>query len=187
DEELHILREKIEQDCDELPIRDLCTERSGRYDVMVFKLDEKFCEMVSKITQIKSSQIFNILWKKHGEKLKHVTMEIIFSKIWLRICDKLKSINQQFLDGEMELKKVDKYLDVFKTDYDALEKEFMLLSCYFSDATRLDKINKLGNTIRKVKSYKKLFDARQAAHAILELQEVMGLEGDFSEIKRIEE
>ena len=178
------------QDYNELSIRDLCTKRSGEYDVVFFNLDDKFYEMVSKITEIKYSQIFKKLWQKYGEKLKNevVTMEVIFNKIWSRILDKLKSINEQFLDGEMQLKKVDKYLVMCKTDYDALEEEFMLISRFFSGTAHLGEVKKkLGVSIKKVKSYKQLFDAQQAALAILELQEVMGLEGDFSEVENIKQ
>ena len=169
---------------------DLCTEKSGRHDMVFLKLDDKFYEMVSKIAEMKRSRIFNILWKKYGEKLKDevVTMEIIFTEIWSKICGKLQSINRQLLDGEMKLKKLDKYLAMFKTDYVAFKEEFMLLSRYFNDtAMHLDQIEeKLGVRIRKVKRYKKLFDARQAAQAILKLQKAMGLTGDFSEVEKIE-
>jgi hypothetical protein len=190
DEELRVLRDKIVQDYNELSISDLCTKRSGGYDIVFFDLDDKFHEMVSKITEIKNSQIFKKLWQKYSEKLKDefVTMEVIFTNIWSRILDKLKSINEQFLDGEMQLKKVDKYLVMCKTDYDALEEEFMLLSRYFSGTAHLGEVKKkLGVSIKKVKSYKQLFDAQQAALAILELQEVMGLEGDFSQVEKIKE
>ena len=159
--------------------------------MVFFKLDEKFCKMVSRITDIKSSRIFDKLWQKYGKNLRDevVTMEIIFDKIWLKICQELKSINQQFLDGEMQLYKVDKYLNMFEMDYDALEKEFMLLSKYFNDTTtHSEQIKKnLGAIIKKVKSYKKFFDARQAAQAILDLQKTMNLKGDFSEVEKIEE
>ena len=184
------MREKIEQDYDELSIRDLCVKRSARYNTVFFKLDEKFCKMALRITEIKSSRIFDKLWQKYGKNLRDevVTMEIIFGKIWSKICEKLKSINQQFLDGEMQLNKVDKYLSMFEMDYDALEQEFMLLSRYFNDTTHFEQIEKkLGVIIKKVKSYKKLFDARQAAQAILELQKAMDLKGDFSEVEKIEE
>jgi hypothetical protein len=190
DEELHALRDKIMQDYNELSIRDLCTKRSGGYDMVFFNLDDKFYEMVSKITEMKYSQIFKKLWQKYGENLKNelVTMEVLFTKIWSRILDKLKSINEQFLDGEMQLKKVDKYLVICNTDYDTLEKEFMLISRYFSGTAHLGEVKKkLGVSIKKVKSYKQLFDAQQAALAILELQEVMCLEGDFSEVENIKE
>ena len=190
DEELRVLRDKIVQDYNELSISDLCTKRSGGYDIVFFDLDDKFHEMVSKITEIKNSQIFKKLWQKYSEKLKDefVTMEVIFTNIWSRILDKLKSINEQFLDGEMQLKKVDKYLVMCNTDYDALEEEFMLISRYFSGTAHLGEVKKkLGVSIKKVKSYKQLFDAQQAALAILELQEVMGLEGDFSQVEKIKE
>ena len=190
DEELRALRDKILQDYKELSIRDLCTERSGGYEIMFFKLDDKFYEMVSRITEIKRSQIFGKLWQEYGEKFKTevVTMEVILNKIWSKILDKLKSINEQFLDGEMQLKKVDKYLVMCNTDYDALEEEFMLISRYFSGTAHLGEVKKkLGVSIKKVKSYKQLFDARQTALAILELQEVMGLEGNFSEVENIKE
>jgi hypothetical protein len=190
DEELRVLRDKIVQDYNELSISDLCTKRSGGYDIVFFDLDDKFHEMVSKITEIKNSQIFKKLWQKYSEKLKDefVTMEVIFTNIWSRILDKLKSINEQFLDGEMQLKKVDKYLVMCNTDYDALEEEFMLISRYFSGTAHLGGVKKkLGVSLKKVKSYKQLFDAQQAALAILELQEVMGLEGDFSQVEKIKE
>ncbi len=179
------------QDYNELAICDLCAKRSGGYDVMYFKLDDKFYEMVSKIPELKRSRIFNALWKKYGEKLNNeeaVTMEIILNKMWSRICDKLNSINEQFIDGEMQLKKVDKYLNIFGMDYNALQEEFMLLSRYFYGTRHLDQINKkLRAVIKKVKSYKKLFHAQQAAQAILDLQKAMGLEGDFSQVEKIEE
>jgi phage-related tail protein len=190
DEELLALREKTVQDYNELCIRDLCTGRFGKCDVMFFKFDDKFYEMVSRITEIKRSQIFNTLWQRYSEKLKDefVTMEDIFNKIWSIILDKLKLINEQFLDGEMQLKEVDKYLDMCKKDYGRLEEEFMLLSRYFSGTERLGEVKeKLGVSIEKLKSYKKLLDAQQAAQAILELQKVMGLEGDFAEVERIKE
>ena len=190
DEEIFALREKFVQDYDELSIRDLCTRRSGEYNVLFFKLNDKFYEMVSRITEIKRSHIFNKLWQKYSEKLKNevVTMEDIFKKVWSIILDKLKLINQQFLDGEMQFKKVDKYLNMCKTDYDALEEEFMLLSRYFSGTAHLDEVTKtLAVRIRKVKRYKKLSDARQAAQAILDLQKKMGLKGDFAEVEGIKE
>ncbi len=189
DEELRVFRDKILQDYHVLPICDLCIERAGRYDMIYFNLDGRFIEMVSKITELKRSQIFDVLWKKYSEKLKDVvvTMEIILDKIWLRVCEELQSISKKFVDGEMELEKIDDYLSMFKMNYDALEQEFMLLSIYFNGRTHLDQIKKkLGAVIKKVKSYKKLFDARQAAQAILNLQRSMGLEGDFSEVESIE-
>jgi hypothetical protein len=52
----------------------------------------------------------------------------------------------------------------------------------------LDEVTKtLAVRIRKVKRYKKLSDARQAAQAILDLQKVMGLKGDFAEVEGIKE
>ena len=177
------------QDYNELPIRDLCAKRSGGYDIIYFNLDGKFNEMVSNITELKRSKIFKALWKKYGEKLKHeiVTMEIILDKIWLRTCEELQSINQQFLNGEMQLKKVNEYLSMFSKDYNTLEEEFSLLSTYFNGRTHLDQIKKkLGAIMKKVKSYNKLFAARQAAQAILHLQKAMGLEGDFSQVESIE-
>ncbi len=188
DEELRVLRDKIAQDYNELPICKLCCKRSGGYDMMYFKIDDKFYRMATMITELKRSQIFNALWGKYSEKLKDevVTMEIIFSKMWSTIYGKLNSINQQFIDGEMQLKKVDKYLNIFKMDYNALEKEFVLLSRYFNGTRHLDETKKkLGAVIKKVKSYKKLFHAQQAAQAILDLQKAMGLEGDFSQVEKI--
>jgi hypothetical protein len=146
--------------------------------------------MVSKITDMKRSRIFNVLWKKCGEQLKDkvVTMEIILEEVWLRVCDELQSINQEFLDGEMLLRTVDEYLSMFQKNYNALEEEFILLSKYFNSTTHLLQIKQiLELRIMKVKSYKKLFDARQAAQAILKLQKALGLEGDFSEVERIKE
>ncbi len=186
DKELHVFRDKIVQDHNELRICDLCT---GGYDIIYFNLDGKFNEMVSNITKLKRSQIFNALWKKYGDKLKDetVTMEIILDKVWLRTCEELQSINKTFLNGEMQLKKINEYLSMFTKDYNALEEEFLLLSRYFNDRTNLDQIKKkLGAIIKKVKSYNKLFDARQAAQAILDLQKAMGLEGDFSQVESIE-
>ncbi len=184
------MREKNEQSYNELSIRDLCTERSGVCEIVVFNLDEKFTKMVSRITGMKRSRIFNKLWLKYGENVRSekVTMEIIYDNIWLGICEELKSVNQQFLDGEMQLEKLDEYLDMFKMDYDALEKEFILLSSCFRDTTtNLDHVKeKLGTRIKQVKNYKKLFDARQAAETILGLQKRLGLEGDFSEVEKIE-
>ncbi len=186
DEELRVFRDKIVQDYHVLPMCDLCITRSGRYDMIYFNLDDRFIEMVSKITELKRSQIFDVLWKKYSKKLKDVvvTMEIILDKIWLRVCEELQSISKKFLDGEMELKKIGDYLSMFKMNYNALEQEFILLSLYFNGRTHLDQIKKkLGVVIKKVK---KLFDPPQAAQAILNLRRSVGLEGDFSEVERIE-
>ena len=186
------MREKNEEDYNNLSIRTLCVKRSGGYDVMFFSLDEKFCTMISGITEIKNSRIFDKLWRKNGGKLKDkvLTMEEIFENLWLPICDQLMSINQQFLSGDMLLKDVDKYLKLFDTDYQALEKEFLLLSSFFSDNTTFN-VNevkrRLGTKIERVKSYKELFDARDAAQTILLLRQKIGLEGDFSEIENLEE
>ena len=73
-------------------------------------------------------------------------------------------------------------------DYDALEEEIVLLSRYFNGTRHLDQTKKkLGAVIKKVKNYKKLFHDRQAAQAILDLQKAMGLQGDFSQVEKIEE
>ena len=157
--------------------------------MLFFNLDERFHKMVSKITDIKSSLIFKTLWEKHGGELNDeiVKMEIIFENIWLPICKKISEINKEFLDGEMELKKVDEYLNICK-NYDAMELEFILISRHFNETANLEKVKKkLKIIMGKVKSYKKLFDARQAAEAIMQLQNRMGLKGDFSEVKWIEE
>ena len=190
DDELGVLRERIGQDYNDLSIRDLCPPGTSRGRNMIFfKLDDKSYEMVSKMPKMKSSRIFNLLWQKHCEKLKDeiVTMEMLFD-IWSQICDSLILINQKFHDGEMQLREVDKYVEMFKTDYTALEDEFTLLSNYFDGATAhlVQERKKLGVVINKVKSYRKLFEARQAAQAILDLQKALNLKGGFSEVERIE-
>ena len=64
----------------------------------------------------------------------------------------------------------------------------MLLLKYFGGkTTQLDQVQKkLEHIMNKVKSYRKLFDTQQAAQAILELRDTLHLEGDFSEVERIE-
>ena len=155
-----------------------------------FNLDDKFDEMVSKVIKIKDSRIFNVLWKEYGESLKDevVTMEIIWCQMWSRICEELRSICKQFYNGEMKLRKVDEYLDIFKNDNDAIINEFIQLSEFFNpNMGQLDQIRKqLEDIIEKMKSYKKLFNTQQAADAVLRLQKVMGLEGDFSQVRSIE-
>ena len=152
--------------------------------------------MISKVTEIQDNRIFQVLWRKYGENLEEdheeVTMEIIFSQMWSRICEELQEICRQFRDGDVKLKKIEEYLDMFKMNYDAVVDELVLLSRYFNGTGKLDERNmdqiknKLAGIMEKVKSYKKLFNARQAAEAILNLQDVMGLTGDFSQVKSIE-
>ena len=145
--------------------------------------------MVSNITEMKSSRIFNVLWKKYGEHFnrKSVTMKIILYEVWLKICEELQSINQKFLNGNMKLRVIDEYLNIFEMDYEALKKEFMLLSKYFNGAADLEQTEeKLVLRIRKVKCYLKLYDAQQAAQAILKLQKALGLKGDFSKVESID-
>ena len=190
DDELRDLREKTEEDLTDLSICNLCTSRrSGKCDDVFFKLDDKYNEMVLKIHKIKDSHFFKKMQEKYGRKFRDnvVTMELLFT-IWSNICQKLESKNQKFVDGEMQLKKISNYVKMFSMDYKALEEEFMLLSSFFSGATRLDQLKKkLGLVINKVKSYKKLFNTQQAAQVILELQKALDLQGDFTEIKGIEE
>ena len=188
DDELRVLRKKIDQDYDDLSICELCTPETC--DVKYFELDEMSCEMVSKMPALKGSRMFNNLWQKYGGSIRDsvVSVEMIFT-IWSKICDELQSKNQEFIDGKMQLQKVDEYIKMFKNDYKALEDEFMLLSKYFGDeTTKLDHVKEeLGLVINKMKSYKKLFDTRQAAQAILELRERLDLKGDFSDVEGIEQ
>ena len=190
DDKLRVLRDKIKQDHTNLSIRVLCTPtRSGKCHDEFFNLDEKSNEMVLKIPAVKDSQIFKKLWEKYSGRIKDgvVTVEMLY-KIWSKISKKLKSKNQDIVSGEMQVKKIRKYVDMFKMDYKALEDEFMLLSKYFNGATHLDQVKKkLGVVIDKVKSYEKLFSTQQAAQAILQLQQALDLQGDFSEIEEIEE
>ena len=190
--ELRTLREKINQDYNNLPIRDLCVQTSGTYEVTFFNLEKKFCNMVSRIAEIKSSQIFNELWQKHGKDLKKevMTMEIMCDNLWKPICDELKAVNRQFLSGDMLLKDIDNYLKLFNMDYVALKTEFLLLSKFFSDngTSNNDKVEqKLDARIERVKKYQKLFDARDASEAIEVLRKKMNLQGDFSAIKKLKE
>ena len=191
DDELRVLRNKIDQDYHDLSIRELCTPgTSGRCDVIFFKLNSMSNEMVSKMPALKGSQIFNNLWQKYGGSKRDsvVSMEMIFT-IWSKICDKLQSKSQEFLDGEMQLQEVDKYIKMFDNDYKALEDEFIFLLKYFGgETTVLDYVKeKIWSVISKVKSYKKLFDCRQAAQAILELRKRFDLQGDFSKVEEIEQ
>ena len=191
DDELRVLREKIEQDHADLSIRDLCTpRRSGGCDDVFFKLDDKSNEMVLKMPAIKDSQIFEKLWRKYGRRLSDdvVTVEMLFTT-WSKIRDKLELKSQEFVNGKMQLKKIGEYVDMFEMDYKALEDEFMLLSKYFNDAaTPLDQVKKeLEHVIKKVKCYRKISDTRQAAKAVLELQEALDLQGDFSEVEGIKQ
>ena len=190
-DELRVLREKIEQDHTDLFIRDLCTpRRSGGFDDVFFKLDDKSNEMVLKIPAIKDSRIFKKLWRKYGRRLSDdvVTVEMLFTT-WSKICDELELKSQEFVNGKMQLKKIGEYVDMFEMDYKALEDEFMLLSKYFNDAaTHLDQVKKeLERVIKKVKCYRKISDTQQAAKAILELQEALDLQGDFSEVEGIKQ
>ena len=145
--------------------------------------------MVLNLTDIKNSQIFRVMWEKYGKELKKelVTMEIIFSKMWSRICKELQLICQQFHDGKVKLREIDECLNMFKMDYDALIDDIILLSRFFKNTAQLEQIeNKLVDIMEKVKSYKKLVNARQAAHAIVNLENVIGLKGDFSQVRNIE-
>ena len=148
--------------------------------------------MVSRITEIKSSRIFKKLWHKYRKDLKKevVTMEMIYDNLWKPIRDQLCVVNQQFLSGDMLIKDVDKYLKLFDTNYEALGKEFLLLSKFFSDKTESD-VNELkkllGSKMERVKSYMRLFDAQDASQAIEALAERMGLKGDFSAIENLKE
>lgn len=144
--------------------------------------------MVSKIPEIKDSRIFDKLWQKYGKRFRDddvVTIEKLYA-IWLKVCERLASKTQEFLSGKMQLRKVDKYVNMFEMNYTALEDEFALLSSFFDGAkTQLAKA-KLRFVIKKVKRYRNLFDTRQAAQAILKLQEALDLQGDFSEVTSIE-
>ena len=193
DEGLRVWREKIEQDIVHVAIGDLCVKSSKRHIVTFFnlELEEKFCTMMSGVMKIKRSRIFRLLWQKKGEKVKDkvLTMEVIFDDLWSPICSKLVLINQQFLSGDMLLKDVDRYLKLCDLDYEALKNEFLLLSKFFSDGTSFY-VNELETELRvgveRVMNYKKLFDARDAAKAILLLRETIGLKGDFSAIKNLD-
>ena len=190
DQRLRDLREKIRQNYKQLSIRELCVKRSGEYHLIFFDLNGEFRKMVDDITEMKRSRIFEALWQKYSNKLKdkEVTIQDIFNEIWLRICSKLKLVIQRFLSGEIQLMKIDKYLSMFNGNFADFEEEFKLLSSFFCDATHLDQVEKtLSDRMQQVKSYKKLFVARQAAQAILELRQKMGLKGDFSEVAKIEE
>ena len=163
---------------------------SEKYDIVYLNLDdEMFDEMVSKVIELQKSRIFTSLWDQYGEELKDevVTIKIIFNQVWSRICEELKLICQQFYDGEMKLQKIDEYLDMFEMEYDAVVEEFMLLFGYFNGPSQLEQIKKkVVDLMKKVKSYKKLFNAQQAAEAFLRLQKVMSLEGDFSQVENIQ-
>ena len=193
DEGLRVWREKIEQDIVHVAIGDLCVKSSKRHIVTFFnlELEEKFCTMMSGVLKIKRSRIFRLLWQKKGKKVKDkvLTMEVIFDDLWLPICNKLVLINQQFLSGDMLLKDVDRYLKLCESDYEALKNEFLLLSKFFSDDTSFC-VNELETELRvgveRVMNYKKLFDARDAAKAILLLRETIGLKGDFSAIENLD-
>ena len=191
DKKLQSLRDKIVMDVDEISILELCIEKFKRYDVVIFELDDRTCEMVLEITELKRSSMFVKLWSKYCKELKEevITMEVIFDKIWSKVCEKLKLISTQILNGEMQLKKLDKYLNMFGLDYTTLKSELILLLRYFNGtAINLKKVTKnLNIVINKVKNYKKLSNTRQAAQTVLQLQEAMGLHGDFSEVKKIAE
>ncbi|XP_028416584.1 E3 ubiquitin-protein ligase rnf213-alpha-like [Dendronephthya gigantea] len=190
DEVLRALSEKIVQDFSELSIRDICVQRSGRFDVIFFNLDDKYLDMVSRINEIESSRIFVKLWRKYSEKLQNeqVTMENIL-QIWIKVCEQLEEISEQFGNGEMLLKDIDKYLDLFQTNYTDLEGEFKLLFSFLSHPKKhLDETERnLAARITQVKRYKKISDARQAGKAILQLKETLRLTGDFSVVEKIEE
>ena len=184
------MREKVEQDYSNVSISNLCVEKSGRYDVMFFNLDEGCRMMVSKIAEIESSRIFNELWRKYCKVLKDeiMTIEIICEKIWLKICEKLNSRYQDFMSGDMMISKIEIYFEMCGADIRVLEDEFKLLSKSFCDATTFENINKeLGGTVEKFRMYKKLFHAQETAKIILMLQRVMGLQGDFSVVECIDE
>ena len=146
--------------------------------------------MVSKVTELQKSRLFNVLWKTFGKELKGqvVTMEIISNQMWSRICKELELKCNKFSEGDVKLREIDGYLDTFRTNYDAVVKEFMLLSQYFNGKREFDRIkNKLVAIMEKVKNYKELFHAQEAARAILHLQKVFSLTGDFAKVKSIEQ
>lgn len=97
------------------------------------------------------------------------------------------TIKETFVNGEMQIKKVLKYLEIFRSDYADMQKEFELLLSFFGEEKAIQKKKALRVRIEQVKNYKKLFNANRAAKSILELQTAMELTGDFSEVESIAE
>lgn len=183
------MRKKVDEDVDEIPINNLCTRTRTGIDVLFFGINHKFFEMIMQSLAIQTSRIFNDLWRSYSKKLREVaTMELIFTNVWQTTREQLKTIKEQFLNGQMELTSVDVYLKMFKYDYEELQKDFALLFSNSNDTARsMNTRDLLGKRIQQVQDYQNLFNAGQAARAILKLKEDLGLEGDFEEVEHINE
>ena len=185
------IADKVKIDVAEYEIKNLAVhvpDSAGNRQVQVifFKLSGDLKCMVSKLHQIYQSEIFQQIWnKKFQDALREsdnqtITLDTVLESVWKPTSQKCRDLLQVVLNGEIPLADVDKYLVPYQDRYDDLRSDLHIIAKVCDVKVVAERV---AHQVDKVKRYHELKSCIKAADKILEFQEKMELNGDFTMVE----
>ncbi|XP_029363545.1 E3 ubiquitin-protein ligase rnf213-alpha [Echeneis naucrates] len=168
--------------------------------VTFFGLDEEIREMAEHLCTLRDSHIFLTCWAKHAKHLQRNEMEgddpeepevagimatpkIIHDAIFKPCCEDYNDIYTRLKDGTLRLEEVNQLFGIFKGRYKELGDDLDVMC-------RVDKApNKtwIHNRVQQIEQYHELHLAVDSAQIIMNIKEILCLQGDFSVLETLEE
>ena len=169
----------------------ICHKRGPSEEPIVkfFDLSTKNKRMMQMLHLVQPSRLFRDMWQQCIPKAVQfskdevgssgtLTVDIVQELLWTPAYRRWRSTWERILAGEISLQELDERFGRFRNNPETLEIEIGVVVACFSDEEEIDV--SVRQRVAQIKQYHKLRGFEGAAGAILEFQNAMDIEGDFT-------
>ncbi|XP_060889951.1 E3 ubiquitin-protein ligase rnf213-alpha-like [Labrus mixtus] len=198
------LDEKLRQNIEMMNLNELMDvhtldgQNSSKIEVTYFNLCDSTRQMASELDVIKDSTIFKLCWTNQVEDLtreqsdtedpEHLyeneeiyTLDMVYSKIFKSCFSEYKALYDGLKSGELLLEQIDSILEVYKSNYEDLQKDFNIM-CRTNQS---DDRKWIKTRAHQIEQYSDLHLAMESAQIIIGIRDAVCPEGDFKLLEKL--
>lgn len=166
--------------------------------VTYFNLCDVTRQMASELLDIKDSSIFKMCWRIQVEELsrdqpdtedtEHLdeneetyTLEHVYRTFFQSCYVKYKELYDSLKSGEVLLEEIDSIVDIYKENYDELQKDLDIM-CRMNQS---DNRKWIKGTMSQIQHYHDLHLAMESAKIIMDIRNMLCPEGDFTILEKL--
>uniref|UniRef100_A0A3Q3NQ34 RING-type E3 ubiquitin transferase n=1 Tax=Labrus bergylta TaxID=56723 RepID=A0A3Q3NQ34_9LABR len=192
------LDEKLRQNIEMMNLNELMDvhtfdgQNPSKIEVTYFNLCDSTRQMASELDVIKDSTIFKLCWTNQVEDLtedpEHLneneeiyTLDMVYSKIFKSSFSEYKALYDGLKSGELLLEQIDSILEVYKSNYEDLQKDFNIM-CRIDQS---DDRKWIKTRAHQIEQYSDLHLAMESAQIIIGIRDAVCPEGDFKLLEKL--